>query len=70
MPVELLAADAGMIRIEKTHGIHFSAEGSAEAMLPISLDPGIDLCACTFFVSEASSNAGENYRSRCSEAST
>jgi len=51
VPVELLAADAGMIQIEKTHGIHFSAEGSAEAMLPISLDPGIDLRR-TFFVSE------------------
>src|SRR5580704_11136718 len=48
---EQLASDAGMIQIEKTHGIHFSAEGSSEALLPISLDPGIDLRR-TFFVSE------------------
>ena len=33
VPVELMAADAGMIQIEKTHGIHFSAEGSSEALL-------------------------------------
>lgn len=51
VPVELMAADAGMIQIEKTHGIHFSAESGAEALLPISLDPGIDLRR-TFFVSE------------------
>jgi hypothetical protein len=46
-----MAADAGIIQIEKTHGIHFAAEDSSEVMLPISLDPGIDLRR-TFFVSE------------------
>ncbi len=51
VPVESMAADAGTIQIEKTHGIHFSAEGNSEALLPISLDPGIDLRR-TFFVSE------------------
>src|SRR5579862_3722356 len=51
VPVESMAADAGMIQIEKTHGIGFSAEGGSEAFLPISLDPGIDLRR-TFFVSE------------------
>ena len=51
VPVDSMAADAGMIQIEKTHGINFQAEDSAEVMLPISLDPGIDLRR-TFFVSE------------------
>ncbi len=51
VPLEAMAADASMIQIEKTHAIGFNAEGGAEAMLPISLDPGIDLRR-TFFVSE------------------
>lgn len=51
VPVEFMAADAGLIQMEKTHGINFSAEASAEAMLPLSLNPGIDLRK-TFFVSE------------------
>jgi len=51
VPIDSMAADAGMIQIEKTHGIHFAAEESSEVMLPISLDPGIDLRR-TFFVSE------------------
>ena len=51
IPVEAMAADAGLIQIEKTHGVGFSSEGSSEALLPISLDPGIDLRR-TFFVSE------------------
>ncbi len=51
VPIEAMAADAGQILLEKTHLIGFSAEGSAEALLPISLDPGIDLRR-TFFVSE------------------
>ena len=47
-----MASDAGLIQIERTHGIHFSeAEDGSEAMVPISLDPGIDLRR-TFFVSE------------------
>jgi len=49
--MESMAADAGLVRIEKTHGIGFSANGGAEVMLPISLNPGIDLSK-TFFVSE------------------
>ncbi len=51
VPVESMAADASLVHLEKTHSINFSADGSAEAMLPISLDPGIDLRR-TFFVSE------------------
>ncbi len=51
VPLDSMAADAGMIQIEKTHGINFAAEDSSEVMLPISLDPGIDLRR-TFFVSE------------------
>ncbi|HTA46874.1 MAG TPA: helix-turn-helix transcriptional regulator [Bryobacteraceae bacterium] len=51
IPLEAMAADAGLIQIEKTHGVSFSSEGNSEAMLPISLDPGIDLRR-TFFVSE------------------
>ena len=51
VPMELMAADASLIQIEKTHGISFNPDAGAEAMLPISLDPGIDLRK-TFFVSE------------------
>jgi transcriptional regulator with XRE-family HTH domain len=50
IPTDSLAADAGAIKIEKTHAVNFDVE-SAEVMLPISLDPGIDLRR-TFFVSE------------------
>ena len=49
--LESMAADAGQIPIEKTHGIGFSADGGSEVNLPISLNPGIDLSK-TFFVSE------------------
>jgi hypothetical protein len=48
---EQMAADAGLIPLEKTHGIGFSASGDTEVTLPISLNPGIDLSK-TFFVSE------------------
>jgi transcriptional regulator with XRE-family HTH domain len=48
---EQMASDAGLIPIEKTHGIGFAADGGAEVTLPISLNPGIDLSK-TFFVSE------------------
>jgi hypothetical protein len=51
VPMDSLAADAGMIQVEKTHAIQFAAEDSSEVMLPISLDPGINLRR-TFFVSE------------------
>lgn len=51
VPVDAMMADAGMIQIEKTHAIHLNPDAGTEAMLPISLDPGIDLRR-TFFVSE------------------
>jgi len=51
VPVESIAADASLIHIEKTHAINFDPDGGAAAMLPLSLDPGIDLRR-TFFVSE------------------
>lgn len=51
VPTESMAADAGLIQMEKTHGVNFDAEASAEAMVPIALNPGIDLRR-TFFVSE------------------
>jgi hypothetical protein len=51
VPVESMAADAGLIHIEKTHAIGFNPDAGAAAMLPISLDPGIELRR-TFFVSE------------------
>jgi transcriptional regulator with XRE-family HTH domain len=51
VPVEAMAADAGLIHLETTHGIGFRTEGNAEATVPISLDPGIDLRR-TSFVSE------------------
>lgn len=51
VPLECMASDASLIQIEKTHGISFNPDAGAEAMLPISLDPGIDLRR-TFFVSE------------------
>ncbi len=51
IPLDKLAADASMIRIEKTHAVNLNPDAGAEAMLPIALDPGIDLRR-TFFVSE------------------
>jgi transcriptional regulator with XRE-family HTH domain len=50
IPLDTIASDAGTIQIEKTHAVNFDADG-AEVLLPISLDPGIDLRR-TFFVSE------------------
>lgn len=51
VPVDSIAADAALIRIEKTHAVNFNPDSGAAAMLPLSLDPGIDLRR-TFFVSE------------------
>ncbi len=51
VPLEAMASDAGMVDIAKTHAIGIIPDNGAEAMLPISLDPGIDLRR-TFFVSE------------------
>lgn len=50
IPVDSMAADAGLVQMEKTHAVNLNADG-AEVLLPISLDPGIDLRR-TFFVSE------------------
>jgi hypothetical protein len=50
VPLQSMAADAGLVPAERTHSIHFDPDLGA-AMLPISLDPGIDLRR-TFFVSE------------------
>ena len=51
IPLGSMAADAGLIQIEKTHAIGFNPEITAEAFLPISIDPGIDLRR-TLFLSE------------------
>jgi hypothetical protein len=45
---EQMASDAGLVAIEKTHGIGFPADGGAEVTIPISLNPGIDLSKTTF----------------------
>jgi transcriptional regulator with XRE-family HTH domain len=50
IPVDSMASDAGVIEIQRTHPVNFNPEG-AEVLLPISMDPGIDLRR-TFFVSE------------------
>jgi transcriptional regulator with XRE-family HTH domain len=51
VPAEKMLSDAAAIQVEKTHAINLNPDAGAEAMLPISLDPGIDLRR-TFFVSE------------------
>lgn len=51
IPADSMAADAGLIHIQKTHAVNFSQESAGEAYLPIALDPGIDLRR-TFFLSE------------------
>jgi hypothetical protein len=51
VPIESMASDAGRIQLEKTHAVQFNPDAGAAAMLPLSLDPGIDLRR-TFFVSE------------------
>jgi hypothetical protein len=51
VPVDSIAADAGLIQIEKTHSVNFNPDSGSAAMLPISLDPGIDLRR-TSFISE------------------
>jgi transcriptional regulator with XRE-family HTH domain len=50
IPVDSMASDAGLVQVEKTHPVSLNPDG-AEVLLPISLDPGIDLRR-TFFVSE------------------
>jgi transcriptional regulator with XRE-family HTH domain len=51
VPVESIASDAWAIEIEKTHAVNLNADAGAVAMLPISLDPGINLRK-TSFISE------------------
>lgn len=51
IPTDSMAADAGLIQIEKTHLIGFQSADSAQALVPISLDPGLDLRR-TFFLSD------------------
>ncbi len=51
VPVEAIAADVGLIHVQKTHAVNLSQENIAEAYVPIALDPGIDLRR-TFFLSE------------------
>lgn len=48
IPVESIASDAGVIQIGKTHAVNFDPDAGAAAMLPISLDPGIDLRRTSF----------------------
>src|SRR6202451_1906436 len=50
IPVDSMASDAGLVQVEKTPAVNLNPDG-AEVLLPISLDPGIDLRR-TFFVSE------------------
>jgi len=73
VPLESMAADASLIQIEKTHGISFNPDAGAEAMLPISLDPGIDLRR-TFFCQRGGAAlgkaaAGAAGRGRCAALS-
>lgn len=49
--LENMASDSAQIRLGKTHAIDFPADPSTEMMLPISLNPGIDLNK-TLFLSE------------------
>lgn len=51
VPMDSLAADAWEIEVGKTHAFNLSPDAGAAAMLPISLDPGIDLRK-TSFISE------------------
>jgi transcriptional regulator with XRE-family HTH domain len=51
VPVESIPSDASLIQVKETHAIQFNPDAGAVAMLPLSLDPGIDLRR-TFFVSE------------------
>ncbi len=51
VPLDSIASDASLVRIRETHVLNFDPNGDSVAMLPISLDPGIDLRR-TFFVSE------------------
>jgi hypothetical protein len=51
IPVDSIAADAAMVKIGNTHLVDFDITG-AEAMVPISLNPGLDLRQ-TMFLTQA-----------------
>jgi transcriptional regulator with XRE-family HTH domain len=43
-----LPADAASIELEKTHAIHFQTHNHGEVLLPLALDPGLDLSKTTY----------------------
>ena len=43
-----IAADAATIELERTHVVGFTADNHADALIPLSLDPGIDVRRTTF----------------------
>lgn len=43
-----LPSDSARIELEKTHPINFQSDVSGEVLLPLSLDPGIDLRRTTY----------------------
>lgn len=43
-----LPADAAGIQLERTHALGFKADGHGDIMVPLALDPGIDLKKTTF----------------------
>jgi transcriptional regulator with XRE-family HTH domain len=47
IPMDSMASDVCSVQIEKTHPISLNPDG-AEVLLPISLDPGLDLRRTTF----------------------
>lgn len=44
----MLAADAGVIEIGRTHTVEFRVDPNAGVSLPLTLDPGLDLKETTF----------------------
>jgi transcriptional regulator with XRE-family HTH domain len=43
-----IAGDAATIELERTHAVSFTASNQADALIPLSLDPGIDVRRTTF----------------------
>lgn len=43
-----LPADAGLTEVSRTHSVGFQAAGQGEVLLPLSLDPGIDMRRTTY----------------------
>jgi transcriptional regulator with XRE-family HTH domain len=48
IPLGALAVDALLVDIPQTHVVAFRGNGSAEVLLPLSLDPGADLRRTTY----------------------